>query len=172
MIESREEVFGDQQKKNIPDIVTEIILDQPETKKCCCVMDAKYSGWNEEKKCYKLPGNMDIYKQFFYQEQLLRIYEKAGQKDAFVYNFLILPDYMKDTGKNLLRLCAEITFPYHEEQSITVLQIDMDELIDVCANDTRALIEEKNWFMTNMLTTYKKRVVPMRSHVQEDSREQ
>ena len=51
-------------------------------------MDAKYSGWNEKKKCYKLPGNMDIYKQFFYQEQMLRIYEQAGQKDVCVYNFL------------------------------------------------------------------------------------
>lgn len=62
-------------------------------------MDAKYSGWNEKKKCYKLPGNMDIYKQFFYQEQMLRIYEQAGQKDVCVYNFLILPDHMKDTGQ-------------------------------------------------------------------------
>lgn len=62
-------------------------------------MDAKYSGWNEKKKCYKLPGNMDIYKQFFYQEQMLRIYEQAGQKDVCVYNFLIFPDHMKDTGQ-------------------------------------------------------------------------
>ena len=62
-------------------------------------MDAKYSGWNEKKKCYKLPGNMDIYKQFFYQEQMLRIYEQAGQKDVCVYNFLIFPDQMKDTGQ-------------------------------------------------------------------------
>lgn len=87
-------------------------------------MDAKYSGWNEKKKCYKLPGSMDIYKQFFYQEQMLRIYEQAGQKDVCVYNFLILPDHMKDTGNSFWRLCAEITFPYHEEQSIAVLQID------------------------------------------------
>ena len=170
-IESREAVFGDQQKKNIPDIVTEIILDEPETKKCCCVMDAKYSGWNEKKKCYKLPGNMDIYKQFFYQEQLLRIYEKAGQKDVCVYNFLILPDHMKDTGNSFLRLCAEITFPYHEEQSIAVLQIDMDALIDVCVNDNKALIEKKNWLMAQMLTKFKK-VVPMRSRMQESSREE
>lgn len=48
---------------------TEIILEQLEAKKCCCVMDAKYSGWNEKKKCYKLPGNMDIYKQFFYRSR-------------------------------------------------------------------------------------------------------
>lgn len=170
-IESREEVFGDQQKKNIPDIVTEIILDQPETKKCCCVIDAKYSGWNEKKKCYKLPGNMDIYKQFFYQEQMLRIYEQAGQEDVCVYNFLILPDHIKDTGNNLLRLCAEIAFPYHKEQSIAVLQVDMDDLIDVCVNENRALLEKKNWFMSCMLTSYK-RVVPMQSQVKEDSREQ
>ena len=46
--------------------------------------DANISGWNEKKKCYKLPGNMDIYKQFFYQKQMLRIYEQAGQKDVCV----------------------------------------------------------------------------------------
>lgn len=167
-LESREEVFGDQQKKNIPDIVTEIILDEAENKKCCCVMDAKYSGWNREKNCYKLPGNMDIYKQFFYQEQLLRIYENAGQTDVGVYNFMILPDHMNDTGNKLLRQCAEIKFPYHEEQSIAVLQIDMDALIDVCVNDNKALIKEKDWIMSCMLTKYKK-VVPMKSHVQGDS---
>lgn len=86
---------------------------------------------------------MDIYKQFFYQEQMLRIYEQAGQKDVCVYNFLILPDHMKDTGNSFWRLCAEITFPYHEEQSIAVLQIDMDALIDVCVSDNRDLIEKR-----------------------------
>lgn len=134
-------------------------------------MDAKYSGWNEKKKCYKLPGNMDIYKQFFYQEQMLRIYEQAGQKDVCVYNFLILPDHMKGTGNSFWRLCAEITFPYHEEQSIAVLQIDMDALIDVCVSDNRDLIEKKNRLMAQMLTKFK-RVVPMQSRMQESSKEQ
>ncbi len=164
-LESREDVFGDQQKKNIPDIVTEIVLNEEKTKKCCCVMDAKYSGWNRDKNCYKLPGNMDIYKQFFYQEQLLRIYENAGQTDVGIYNFMILPDHMNDTGNKLLRQCAEIKFPYHEEQSIAVLQIDMDALIDICVNDNKALIGEKNRTIACMLKKYKK-VVPMRSHVQ------
>ena len=108
---------------------------------------------------------MDIYKQFFYQEQLLRIYETAGQNDVRVYNFLILPDHINDTGDKLLRLCANIKFRYHEEQSIAVLQINMDALIDICANDNHALVEEKNQFMDYMLTNYKK-VVPMRSQVQ------
>lgn len=165
ILESRDVVFSDQQKKNIPDIVTEIALDEPEIKKCCCVIDAKYSGWNKEQNCYKLPGNMDIYKQFFYQEQMLHIYENAGQNDVLVYNFLILPDHINDTGDKLLRLCAKIKFRYHEEQSISVLQINMDALIDICASDNQSLIEEKNQFMAYMLTNYKK-VVPMRSQVQ------
>ncbi len=114
---------------------------------------------------------MDIYKQFFYQEQMLRIYEQAGQRDVCVYNFLILPDHMKDTGNSFLRLCAEITFPYHEEQSIAVLQIDMDALIDVCVSDNRDLIEKKNRLMAQMLTKFK-RVVPMQSRMQESSKEQ
>lgn len=164
-LESRDVVFSDQQKKNIPDIVTEIALDEPKIKKCCCVIDAKYSGWNKGQNCYKLPGNMDIYKQFFYQEQLLHIYENAGQNDVLVYNFLILPDHINDTGDKLLRLCAEINFRYHEEQSISVLQINMDALIDICACDNQSLIEEKNQFMAYMLTNYKK-VVPMRSQIQ------
>ena len=108
---------------------------------------------------------MDIYKQFFYQEQLLRIYENAGQTDVGIYNFMILPDHMNDTGNKLLRQCAEIKFPYHEEQSIAVLQIDMDALIDICVNDNKALIGEKNRTIACMLKKYKK-VVPMRSHVQ------
>ena len=114
---------------------------------------------------------MDIYKQFFYQEQMLRIYEQAGKKDVCVYNFLILPDHMKDTGNSFLRLCTEITFPYHEEQSIAVLQIDMDALIDVCVSDNRDLIEKKNRLMAQMLTKFK-RVVPMQSRMQESSKEQ
>ena len=161
-VEKREAIFSDQQMKNIPDIVTEVCLELPEEKKCCCIIDAKYSGWNKAKNCYKLPRNMDIYKQFFYQEQFLRIYESFEEQNVCVYNFLVLPDYMMDTGKNVLRQCAFIPFAYHPEQSIAVLQVNMDALIDICAHNNQELMDKKDREMRYMLTTYK-RIIPMKS---------
>ena len=79
IIQERESVFINQNKKNIPDIVCERILENPKydrPQKSCCILDAKYYGWDYENEAYYLPGNLDIYKQFFYQEQFQRIYEK------------------------------------------------------------------------------------------------
>ena len=141
-LEDRAVVFEDQEKKNIPDIV----IDSREDK-LCCILDAKYSGWNG--KGYKLPGNADIYKQFFYQEHLKRVYEDLYQvqidslvgetpqpeslypfRDVEVYNFLVLPDYIGDTGDGLTRFCARIKFYYHEDREIGVIQINLEKLID------------------------------------------
>ncbi len=60
-LENRRIVFEDMEKKNIPDIVIDMSEGDQEL---CCILDAKYSGWKDNG--YKLPGNMDIYKQFFY----------------------------------------------------------------------------------------------------------
>lgn len=159
-LEKREEFFEDQEKKNIPDIVTEILPEEEGQQKCCCVIDAKYSGWSREKNRYKLPGNMDIYKQFFYQEQMLRIYEQAGERNVDVFNFLILPDHPGDIKAGILRQCATIEFPYHPGRSIAVLQINMDELIHACVKQDPEDLKKKREVLPHMVKNYKK-VVPM-----------
>ena len=93
IIQERESVFINQNKKNIPDIVCERILENPKydrPQKSCCILDAKYYGWDYENEAYYLPGNLDIYKQFFYQEQFQRIYEKENDSNVGVYNFLVI----------------------------------------------------------------------------------
>ena len=92
--------------------------EDPEVKNICCILDAKYCGWDGES--YILPGNADIYKQFFYQEQFVKLYSKqAPEKEVKIYNALIFPDYMGDTvrtNKNkegILRLCAVAAFDLH-----------------------------------------------------------
>ena len=60
-IQDRTPVFKNQEKKNIPDIVIEMDKEDSELKNVCCILDAKYCGWDGES--YILPGNADIYKQ-------------------------------------------------------------------------------------------------------------
>ena len=132
IIQERESVFINQNKKNIPDIVCERILENPKydrPQKSCCILDAKYYGWDYENEAYYLPGNLDIYKQFFYQEQFQRIYEKENESNVGVYNFLVLPDYLgdtKDTKWGIIRQCAVIEFDYHQSQKIAILQVDIE----------------------------------------------
>ena len=136
IVKERESVFINQNKKNIPDIVCERILENPKyerPQKSCCILDAKYYGWDYEKEAYYLPRNLDIYKQFFYQEQFQRIYEKENETNVGVYNFLVLPDYLgdtKDTKWGIIRQCAVIEFDYHQNQKIAVLQVDIEKLVD------------------------------------------
>lgn len=136
IIQERESVFINQNKKNIPDIVCERILENPKydrPQKSCCILDAKYYGWDYENEAYYLPGNLDIYKQFFYQEQFQRIYEKENESNVGVYNFLVLPDYLgdtKDTKWGIIRQCAVIEFDYHQSQKIAILQVDIEKLVD------------------------------------------
>lgn len=136
IIQERESVFINQNKKNIPDIVCERILENPKydrPQKSCCILDAKYYGWDYENEAYYLPGNLDIYKQFFYQEQFQRIYEKENESNIGVYNFLVLPDYLgdtKDTKWGIIRQCAVIEFDYHQSQKIAILQVDIEKLVD------------------------------------------
>lgn len=51
---------------------------------------------------------------------------------------MILPDYLgdtKDTKWGIIRQCAIIEFDYHPGQSIAILQIDIDKLIDCILNE-------------------------------------
>lgn len=126
-LENRRIVFEDMEKKNIPDIVIDMSEGDQEL---CCILDAKYSGWKDNG--YKLPGNMDIYKQFFYQEQIKRMYEIAVLKrtdKTEVYNFLVLPDYIGDTKDGIPRYCAKIKFYYHEDREMGVIQVNLENLI-------------------------------------------
>lgn len=68
IIEERDSIFVNQDKKNIPDIVCERMVENPKFErpmKSCCIIDAKYYGWDEQKEAYYLSKNLDIYKQFF-----------------------------------------------------------------------------------------------------------
>ena len=138
--QERESIFVNQDKKNIPDIVCERMIENPKyerPQKSCCVLDAKYYGWDHEKEAYYLPRNLDIYKQFFYQEQFQRIYEKEEEEKVGVYNFLVLPDYLgdtKDTKWGIIRQCAVIEFDYHQGQTIAVLQVNIAKLVDFIYN--------------------------------------
>ena len=126
-LENRRIVFEDMEKKNIPDIVIDMSEGDQEL---CCILDAKYSGWKDNG--YKLPGNMDIYKQFFYQEQIKRMYEITVLKrtdKTEVYNFLVLPDYIGDTKDGITRYCAKIEFHYHEDREMGVIQVNLENLI-------------------------------------------
>lgn len=146
---NRDVAFLDQEKRNIPDIVCEVLKDDveepemaekikngyvPVWKDTCFVIDAKYSGWqmNEESENgrYKLPPNQDIYKQFFYQEQLRQVYDQAEREDVVVYNLLVLPDYLGDTGTKLMRICGMIYFKRHSSQMIGLLQVNIQKMID------------------------------------------
>lgn len=161
IIQERESVFINQNKKNIPDIVCERILenskyDRPQ--KSCCILDAKYYGWDYENEAYYLPGNLDIYKQFFYQEQFQRIYEKENESNVGVYNFLVLPDYLgdtKDTKWGIIRQCAVIEFDYHQSQKIAVLQVDIEKLVDFIYSGLDMKEDVLSVFLGNS------RVVPM-----------
>lgn len=161
IIQERESVFINQNKKNIPDIVCERILenskyDRPQ--KSCCILDAKYYGWDYENEAYYLPGNLDIYKQFFYQEQFQRIYEKENESNVGVYNFLVLPDYLgdtKDTKWGIIRQCAVIEFDYHQSQKIAVLQVDIEKLVDFIYSGLDMKEDVLSVFLGN------NRVVPM-----------
>lgn len=161
IIQERESVFINQNKKNIPDIVCERILenskyDRPQ--KSCCILDAKYYGWDYENEAYYLPGNLDIYKQFFYQEQFQRIYEKENESNVGVYNFLVLPDYLgdtKDTKWGIIRQCAVIEFDYHQSQKIAILQVDIEKLVDFIYSGLDMKEDVLSVFLGN------NRVVPM-----------
>ena len=161
IIKERESVFINQNKKNIPDIVCERILENPKydrPQKSCCILDAKYYGWDYENEAYYLPGNLDIYKQFFYQEQFQRIYEKENESNIGVYNFLVLPDYLgdtKDTKWGIIRQCAVIEFDYHQNQKIAVLQVDIEKLVDFIYSGLDMKEDVLSVFLGNS------RVVPM-----------
>ena len=134
-IQDRTPVFKNQEKKNIPDIVIEIDKEDPELKNVCCILDAKYCGWDGES--YILPGNADMYKQFFYQEQFVKLYsERAPEKEVKIYNALIFPDYIGDTvrtNKNkegILRLCAVLNFDLHKDRTIGIWQVNLQKLIE------------------------------------------
>ena len=134
-IQDRTPVFKNQEKKNIPDIVIEMDKEDPELKNICCILDEKYCGWDGES--YILPGNADIYKQFFYQEQFVKLYSKqAPEKEVKIYNALIFPDYMGDTvrtNKNkegILRLCAVAAFDLHKDRTIGIWQVNLQKLIE------------------------------------------
>ena len=150
IVKERESVFINQNKKNIPDIVCERILENPKydrPQKSCCILDAKYYGWDYENEAYYLPGNLDIYKQFFYQEQFQR-----------VYNFLVLPDYLgdtKDTKWGIIRQCAVIEFDYHQSQKIAILQVDIEKLVDFIYSGLDMKEDVLSVFLGN------NRVVPM-----------
>lgn len=161
IIQERESVFINQNKKNIPDIVCERILENPKydrPQKSCCILDAKYYGWDYENEAYYLPGNLDIYKQFFYQEQFQRIYEKENESNIGVYNFLVLPDYLgdtKDTKWGIIRQCAVIEFDYHQSQKIAILQVDIEKLVDFIYSGLDMKEDVLSVFLGNS------RVVPM-----------
>lgn len=161
IIQERESVFINQNKKNIPDIVCERILENPKydrPQKSCCILDAKYYGWDYENEAYYLPGNLDIYKQFFYQEQFQRIYEKENESNVGVYNFLVLPDYLgdtKDTKWGIIRQCAVIEFDYHQSQKIAILQVDIEKLVDFIYSELDMKEDVLSVFLGNS------RVVPM-----------
>lgn len=161
IIQERESVFINQNKKNIPDIVCERILENPKydrPQKSCCILDAKYYGWDYENEAYYLPGNLDIYKQFFYQEQFQRIYEKENESNVGVYNFLVLPDYLgdtKDTKWGIIRQCAVIEFDYHQSQKIAILQVDIEKLVDFIYSGLNMKEDVLSVFLGNS------RVVPM-----------
>lgn len=161
IIQERESVFINQNKKNIPDIVCERILENPKydrPQKSCCILDAKYYGWDYENEAYYLPGNLDIYKQFFYQEQFQRIYEKENESNVGVYNFLVLPDYLgdtKDTKWGIIRQCAVIEFDYHQSQKIAILQVDIEKLVDFIYSGLDMKEDVLSVFLGN------NRVVPM-----------
>ena len=161
IIQERESVFINQNKKNIPDIVCERILENPKyerPQKSCCILDAKYYGWDYEKEAYYLPRNLDIYKQFFYQEQFQRIYEKENETNVGVYNFLVLPDYLgdtKDTKWEIIRQCAVIEFDYHQSQKIAILQVDIEKLVDFIYSGLDMKEDVLSVFLGN------NRVVPM-----------
>ena len=161
IIQERESVFINQNKKNIPDIVCERILENPKydrPQKSCCILAAKYYGWDYENEAYYLPGNLDIYKQFFYQEQFQRIYEKENESNVGVYNFLVLPDYLgdtKDTKWGIIRQCAVIEFDYHQSQKIAILQVDIEKLVDFIYSGLDMKEDVLSVFLGN------NRVVPM-----------
>lgn len=161
IIQERESVFINQNKKNIPDIVCERILENPKydrPQKSCCILDAKYYGWDYENEAYYLPGNLDIYKQFFYQEQFQRIYEKENESNVGVYNFLVLPDYLgdtKDTKWGIIRQCAVIEFDYHQSQKIAILQVNIEKLVDFIYSGLDMKEDVLSVFLGNS------RVVPM-----------
>ena len=161
IVKERESVFINQNKKNIPDIVCERILENPKyerPQKSCCILDAKYYGWDYENEAYYLPGNLDIYKQFFYQEQFQRIYEKENESNVGVYNFLVLPDYLgdtKDTKWGIIRQCAVIEFDYHQNQKIAILQVDIEKLVDFIYSGLDMKEDVLSVFLGNS------RVVPM-----------
>ena len=161
IVKERESVFINQNKKNIPDIVCERILENPKydrPQKSCCILDAKYYGWDYENEAYYLPGNLDIYKQFFYQEQFQRIYEKENESNIGVYNFLVLPDYLgdtKDTKWGIIRQCAVIEFDYHQSQKIAILQVDIEKLVDFIYSGLDMKEDVLSVFLGN------NRVVPM-----------
>lgn len=161
IIQKRESVFINQNKKNIPDIVCERILENPKydrLQKSCCILDAKYYGQDYENEAYYLPGNLDIYKQFFYQEQFQRIYEKENESNVGVYNFLVLPDYLgdtKDTKWGIIRQCAVIEFDYHQSQKIAILQVDIEKLVDFIYSGLDMKEDVLSVFLGNS------RVVPM-----------
>ena len=121
-------IFINQDKKNIPDIVCERVVENPKierSQKSCCIIDAKYYGWDEQKEVYDLPKSLDIYK-------------IENSEDVGVYNFLILLDYLGDTKGTkwgIIRRCAVIEFDYHPGQSIAILQIDVDKFIDCILNE-------------------------------------
>lgn len=126
--------------RNIPDLLSEVNYNE---QKRVCVMDAKYISFNEEDS-YLIPGKMDIYKQFFYQELVKELYKQNGM-DIPVYNYFFVPDYKGDAKRmanSLFRFAGDIVFPYHEEHMIGVIQVNIDDLINYCLNPKDVFYKE------------------------------
>lgn len=126
--------------RNIPDVISEVLYNEQEK---VCVMDAKYISFSEENS-YRIPGKMDIYKQFFYQELVKELYKENG-KDVPIYNYFFVPDYKGDAKRmanSLFRFAGDIVFPYHEQHMIGVIQVNIDGLINYCLNPNDVFYRE------------------------------
>lgn len=126
--------------RNIPDLISEVLYNEQEQ---VCVMDAKYISFSEENS-YRIPGKMDIYKQFFYQELVKELYKENG-KDVPIYNYFFVPDYKGDAKRmanSLFRFAGDIVFPYHEQHMIGVIQVNIDGLINYCLNPNDVFYRE------------------------------
>ena len=124
MFERQKKVY-----KNIPDVVSETMHN---SKKVCCIMDAKYISMDKNGKYYRLPDKDEIHKQFFYQDQLKSIYD-AYHKDVAINNYFFFPDYFDDSlnmVNTIFRFAGVIHFDYHEDYMIGVIQTNIDRLVE------------------------------------------
>lgn len=114
---------------NYIDIAIDGVLDN---EKYCVIIDAKDYGYGDNRQ--ELPRSEAVFKQFYYQDIMERMYRGKKVLNITIYNLFVLP-YIRKNKED--KFDGEFIFDGHisdglNKKTIFIARIDMDILVDTC----------------------------------------